>query len=102
MDAIVDELGSFTSVGFYDGSLVWNIVVRASRYCPVNPELAIYVIFVWLWWGSSTTGRNGLNLTKMVVIVNFIHYSVSCTSVLFAVPVLLTPLLASSHLLPKG
>ena len=31
MDAIVDELGSFTLIGFSDGSLVWNTVVRASR-----------------------------------------------------------------------
>ena len=31
MDAIVDELGSFTLIGFSAGSLVWTIVVRASR-----------------------------------------------------------------------
>ena len=31
MDAIVDELGSFTLIGFSDGSLVCTIVVRASR-----------------------------------------------------------------------
>ena len=31
VDAIVDELRSFTLIGFSDGSLVWNIVVRASR-----------------------------------------------------------------------
>ena len=31
VDAIVDELGSFTLIGFSGGSLVWNIVVRASR-----------------------------------------------------------------------
>ena len=31
VDAIVDELGSFTLIGFSDGFLVWNIVVRASR-----------------------------------------------------------------------
>ena len=31
VDAIVEELGSFTLIGFFDGSLVWNIVVRASR-----------------------------------------------------------------------
>ena len=31
VDAIVDELGSFTLIGFSDGSLVWNIVVGASR-----------------------------------------------------------------------
>ena len=31
MDAIVDELGSFTLIGFSDGSLVYTIVVRASR-----------------------------------------------------------------------
>ena len=31
VDAIVDELGSFKLIGFSDGSLVWNIVVRASR-----------------------------------------------------------------------
>ena len=31
VDAIVDELGSSTLIGFYDGSLVCNIVVRASR-----------------------------------------------------------------------
>ena len=29
--AIVDELGSFKFIGFYDGSLMWTIVVRASR-----------------------------------------------------------------------
>ena len=27
-DAIVDELGTFTLIGFSDGSLVWNIFVR--------------------------------------------------------------------------
>ena len=31
VDSIVDELGSFTLIGFSDGSLVWTIVVRASR-----------------------------------------------------------------------
>ena len=31
VDSIVDELGSFTLIGFSDGFLVWNIVVRASR-----------------------------------------------------------------------
>ena len=30
MDAIVDELGSFTLIGFSDASPEWNIVVRAS------------------------------------------------------------------------
>ena len=29
--AILDEFGSFTLIGFYDGSLVWTIVVRKSR-----------------------------------------------------------------------
>ena len=31
VDAIVDELGSFTLIGFSDCSLVWTTVVRASR-----------------------------------------------------------------------
>ena len=31
VDAIVDELGSFKLLGFSDGPLVWNIVVRESR-----------------------------------------------------------------------
>ena len=31
VDAIVDELGSFTLIGFSDGSLVWTIFVRSSR-----------------------------------------------------------------------
>ena len=31
MDAIVDELGSFTLIGFSDGFLVWNIIFRVSR-----------------------------------------------------------------------
>ena len=31
VDAIVDKLRSFTLIGFSDGSLVWTIVVRASR-----------------------------------------------------------------------
>ena len=31
VDAIVDELGSFTLIGFSDISLKWTIVVRASR-----------------------------------------------------------------------
>ena len=31
VDGIVDELGSFKLIGFSDGSLVWTIVVRASR-----------------------------------------------------------------------
>ena len=37
----MDELGSFTLIRFYDGSLVWTILVRAYRYCPVHPESAI-------------------------------------------------------------
>ena len=41
MDAIVDALGGFKLIGFYDGSLVWNIVVRAYRLCTVHPESAI-------------------------------------------------------------
>ena len=41
VDAIVDDLGSFTLIGFSDCSLVWNIVVRAFRQCPVHPESAI-------------------------------------------------------------
>ena len=31
VDVIADELGSFTLIGFSDGSLVWTIVVRESR-----------------------------------------------------------------------
>ena len=31
VDVIVDELGSFTLIGFSDGSLVWNIVFGKSR-----------------------------------------------------------------------
>ena len=31
MDAIVDELGGFTLIGFSDGYLLWTIVVMASR-----------------------------------------------------------------------
>ena len=31
VDAIVDELGSFTFIGFSDGSLVRTIFVKASR-----------------------------------------------------------------------
>ena len=31
VDAIVDELGSFILIGFYDGSLLWTIVFRASN-----------------------------------------------------------------------
>ena len=30
VDDIVYELGSFTLIGFSDGSLVWTIVARAS------------------------------------------------------------------------
>ena len=32
VDAIVDELGSFTLICFSDVSLVWNIVVRSYIY----------------------------------------------------------------------
>ena len=46
MDAIVDELGSFTLIGFSDGSLVCTIVVRASKQCPVHSEVAIGS-FMW-------------------------------------------------------
>ena len=42
VDAIVDELESFTLIGFSDGSLVWTIFVRASRYCTVHLESAIW------------------------------------------------------------
>ena len=31
VDAILDELRSFTLTRFSDGSLVWTIIVRASR-----------------------------------------------------------------------
>ena len=31
VDTIMDELGSFTLIGFSDGSLVWTIVVSISR-----------------------------------------------------------------------
>ena len=31
MDVIADELGSFTLIGFSDGSLVWTTFFRASR-----------------------------------------------------------------------
>ena len=31
VNAIVDELGSFTLIGFSDGPLVWTIVVRSYR-----------------------------------------------------------------------
>ena len=41
MDSIVNELGSFTLIGFDGGSLVLTMVVRASRKCPVNPESEI-------------------------------------------------------------
>ena len=41
VDAIVDELVSFTLIGFSDGSIVWTIVVRSSRYFPVHTETAI-------------------------------------------------------------
>ena len=58
--------------------------------------------WVWLLWGSSTTSSKGLNSTKMVVTVNFFHYGVSCPSILFAVLVLLVPLLYLSHIIPKG
>ena len=51
VDAIVDELGIFTSIGFSDGSLVWTIVVRASSYCPVHPESAIGS-FMWRCGGD--------------------------------------------------
>ena len=47
----MDELGSFTLIGFSDGSLVWTIVVRASRHCTVHPELAIG-LFVWCCGGD--------------------------------------------------
>ena len=38
----------------------------------------------------------------MVVIVHFLHYSVSHSSILFVGLFLLVPLLASSHIVPKG
>ena len=41
MDKILDELGSFTLIGFSDGSLVFTMVVSSSRQCPVHPESAI-------------------------------------------------------------
>ena len=50
LDAIVDELGSFTLIGFSDGSLVWNIFVRESIFCPENTNLDI---------GSFTSGCEG-------------------------------------------
>ena len=31
VDNILDELSSFTLIGFSDGSLVWTIFVKASR-----------------------------------------------------------------------
>ena len=38
VDAIVDELGIFTLIGYSYGYLLWTIVVRSSRYCPVYPH----------------------------------------------------------------
>ena len=38
VDVIVDEFWSFTLIGFSYGSLVWNIVVKASRYFTVHTE----------------------------------------------------------------
>ena len=38
VDAIVDELGSFTLIDFSGGSVVWTIVVRAYMWCPVHTE----------------------------------------------------------------
>ena len=49
--ALVDELRMFILIGFSDGSLVWTIFVRASRYCPVHPESAIGS-FVWGYGGD--------------------------------------------------
>ena len=46
VDAIVDEFGSFTLIGFSNGYLVCTIVVWASRYFHVQPESAIG-LFVW-------------------------------------------------------
>ena len=63
VDSIVDELGSFTLIGFYDGSLVWNIDVRASRQCPVHPELAI---------GSFVWGCGGDVYRKCAVIIIYV------------------------------
>ena len=37
----------------------------------------------------------------MVIIVNGLHYSISRPSILFVGLVILTPLLASSHIVPK-
>ena len=37
----MDELGSFTLIGFSDVSVVYTMVFRASRYCPVHPEFVV-------------------------------------------------------------
>ena len=41
VNAILEKLESFTSIGFSDGSLVWTIFVRASRWYPGHPESTI-------------------------------------------------------------
>ena len=41
MDAIVDELISFTLIGLSDGSLALTMIFRESRFCHVHPESAI-------------------------------------------------------------
>ena len=43
VDSIVDELGSFTSIGFSDGSLVWNIFL-------VGSGLGVWLP-LWMSWG---------------------------------------------------
>ena len=37
----MEELGSFTLIGFFDGALVLTMVVRESRFCPVHPYSTI-------------------------------------------------------------
>ena len=57
----MDELGSFTLIGFSDVSLVFIMVVRDYIYSPVHSDSSNYIFCVWFWWGSSTTIRECLN-----------------------------------------
>ena len=57
---------------------------------------------MWLWWGLSTTSRECFNSTNMMVLVDFFHYSISFLSILFMGLVLLTQLISSFYLVPKG
>ena len=102
VDSIVDELGSFTLIGFSDVSLVFMVFVREYIYSPVYPDSAI-VYFV-CGFGGGLVLLLGSVWIKLICcwLYSFLLKSVSWPSILFMVLIFLAPLATSSYLVIQG